>query len=223
MTEALESAGCVAIPNILAAREIAVSSAALDRLCIRGAGSRNLLGVPWCRALIARVKARLSDAGTLPRGLVVVQCTLFEKTPRRNWLVAIHQDLAIPVRDCVDHPALGAWSLKEGGHFVQAPTELLEKMLAVRIHLDDCGPENGPLRVVAGSHRYGRLSDTRARRMRAALEEVACLAKRGDALLMRPLLLHASSKAAVPSRRRVLHVLFGPASLPYGLEWSRSA
>jgi hypothetical protein len=38
-------------------------------------------------------------------------------------------------------------------------------------------------------------------------------------LVMRPLLLHASSKATSLTPRRVLHFLFGPPSLPLGLEW----
>jgi hypothetical protein len=36
---------------------------------------------------------------------------------------------------------------------------------------------------------------------------------------MRPLLLHASSKATSPVPRRVLHFVFGPPTLPLGLEW----
>jgi hypothetical protein len=39
-------------------------------------------------------------------------------------------------------------------------------------------------------------------------------------LVMRPLVLHASSKATGTSKRRVLHILFGPPELPYGLEWA---
>jgi len=35
---------------------------------------------------------------------------------------------------------------------------------------------------------------------------------------MRPLLLHASSKAVVQSFRRVLHFLLGPAALPLEVE-----
>jgi hypothetical protein len=37
---------------------------------------------------------------------------------------------------------------------------------------------------------------------------------------MRPLLLHASSRARLPVRRRILHFLFGPARLPHGLVWN---
>ena len=87
-----------------------------------------------------------------------------------------------------------------------------ESLMAVRLHLDDCGPWNGPLKVVPGSH--GSIStrpETRDTRL--------CVVSRGDALVMKPLLLHASSKAAVPNRRRVLHFLFGPSRLPLGLSW----
>lgn len=46
-----------------------------------------------------------------------------------------------------------------------------------------------------------------------------CLAQCGDVLLLRPLLLHASSKSSGSSRRRVLHFLFGPRELPQGMRW----
>ena len=44
----------------------------------------------------------------------------------------------------------------------------------------------------------------------------------GFAVLMRPLLLHASSKATGASRRRVLHFLFGPRQLLLGLAWANA-
>jgi ectoine hydroxylase-related dioxygenase (phytanoyl-CoA dioxygenase family) len=148
-----------------------------------------------------------------------VQCTLFDKSPRANWLVALHQDLSIPVRDRVPHPDLLGWSRKEGMLYVQPPASLLEALVAVRVHLDESTADRGPLRVVPGSHRDGRFTETDASARRAELGETECLVGRGGVLLMRPLLLHASSKASRPSRRRVLHFLFGPAGLPYGLRW----
>jgi hypothetical protein len=51
---------------------------------------------------------------------------------------------------------------------------------------------------------------------------VTCTMERGDALVLRPLLLHSSSKAAGTSLRRVLHCLFGPPELPLGLRWHGS-
>jgi ectoine hydroxylase-related dioxygenase (phytanoyl-CoA dioxygenase family) len=86
----------------------------------------------------------------------------------------------------------------------------LEAMLAVRLHLDDCGPDNGPLRVIPGSHRLGRLRRDQIAACRQEIEEVVCNAQAGAALLLRPLLLHASSPARTPSHRRVIHIEFAP-------------
>lgn len=185
------------------------------------AGDRELLREPWCAELAMRLRERLAGAGLLAADAVAVQCTLFRKSAGRNWKVALHQDLSIPVAARVEDARLSAWSRKQGGQFVQPPVELLERLLAVRLHLDDCGPGDGPLRVVAGSHRHGRLDAAAAAALRAAHGETECTARRGDLLIMRPLLLHASSKATRPEgRRRVLHFLFGPREPGYALHWS---
>ena len=92
-------------------------------------------------------------------------------------------------------------------------------MVTIRVHLDDCGEENGPLRVVPGSHRMGFFDSASARRVRQERGEVTCTMSGGDALLMRPLLLHASSVANTPVHRRVIHLEFATDSLPGGLEW----
>jgi hypothetical protein len=217
--EAFERDGYAIVPGLIEERETATASRALERVRLPGAGTRNLLRLPWCRALAQRIKKRLTRSKAVSSSFVAVQCTLFDKNPERNWLVALHRDLSIPVKARIAHPLLSGWSEKEGEHFVQAPLEILETLLAVRVHIDDCGLENGPLRVVPRSHLGGRLGDAAARDLRDALGEEQCLTARGDAVLMRPLILHASSRATTPSRRRVLHFLFGPTSLPYGLEW----
>ena len=105
--------------------------------------------------------------------------------------------------------------------FVQPPLTILEQLVAVRLHLDACSLEDGPLKVVSGTHRQGRIDPTVAATMRAR-HEVPCTANRGDALVMRPLLLHASSKSTGQRRRRVLHFVFGPRELPLGLQWHRA-
>ena len=218
----LSSRGYAIAPRVVDRREVATVAKAIDRLALRGAGTRTLLTQPWCRALVQRIKHRLTSTNVLPRSSVAVQCTLFDKTTNHNWLVALHQDLSIPVRARVDHPSLGAWSTKEGVAFVQPPEPVLERLLAVRVHVDDCGTDNGPLKVVPGSHTVGRLHASAALELRAKFGEEQCLGQSGDAILMRPLLLHASSKAKAPSRRRVLHIVFGPVALPYGLEWKHA-
>lgn len=183
-------------------------------------GTRSLLAQPWCAALVAQLRADPALASCLPAGHVAVQCTFFEKSAERNWLVPIHQDLSIPVAARVDAVALRGWSEKEGALFVQAPVAVLEQMVALRLHLDDCMDEDGPLRVVPGSHLGGIVGNADAICAREAGREVSCTAAAGDVLALRPLLLHASSKGSGSGRRRVLHVVFGPRALPHGLAWA---
>lgn len=69
-----------------------------------------------------------------------------------------HQDLTIAVQERLDVPGYGPWTVKAGVTHVQPPVAVLERMVAVRLHLDDCGAENGPVRVLRGSHRLGRMA-----------------------------------------------------------------
>ncbi|HEX7644690.1 MAG TPA: phytanoyl-CoA dioxygenase family protein [Burkholderiaceae bacterium] len=188
-------------------------------LPVLGAGMRNLLSFDWCHALALHLAAEPFLQLLDPKAVVPVQCTYFEKSSDKNWLVAAHQDLSIPVVERIEHPELRGWSRKDGMWFVQAPVEVMNRMLVLRLHLDFCGPDDGPLRVVPGSHTAGRLSDEQALRLRDEIGEETCHADRGDILAMRPLLLHASSKSRGAGKRRVLHFLFGPAELPLGLAW----
>lgn len=186
-------------------------------------GSRRLLGEEWCADLAKTVRSHPEVVALIPTDYVAVQCTYFEKSVSTNWLVAVHQDLSIPVESRVDHPDLSGWSEKEGTLYVQPPVGLLQQLVAIRINLDTCGEDDGPLRVVPGSHLLGRVSLEAAPSIRADRGEVVCPTPRGSAMAMRPLLLHASSKARGASKRRVLHFLFGPRSLPYGLRWQDAA
>jgi ectoine hydroxylase-related dioxygenase (phytanoyl-CoA dioxygenase family) len=93
-------------------------------------------------------------------------------------------------------------------------------MLALRVHLDDCGPDNGPLRVIPGSHASGWV-DEHVDAWRQRVPEFTCQVRLGGVLAMRPLLLHASGAAANPSHRRVIHIEFAHQDLPGGLEWNQ--
>lgn len=216
----LETDGFALLPVLL-------EPAGIDRIVVAmarrpAAGARELLAEPWCAELARRLQLDVRLAGAIPATHVPVQCTAFEKSVDHNWLVAVHQDLAIPVAARVDDAALRGWSSKDGTWFVQPPADVLRRLVALRLHLDDCGLDDGPLRVVPGSHVDGLLDDAAALARRDARGTVACPVPRGGAMLMRPLLLHASSKASGASRRRVLHFLFGPPQLPYGLAWARA-
>ena len=135
-----------------------------------------------------------------------------------NWKVPWHQDLTIEVRKKLDVSGFGPWSTKAGVVHVQPPASTLENMLAVRIHLDDCDESNGPLRVIPGSHRLGRLTSEQILRI-AAQPAVRCTVPAGGVMLMRPLLVHASSACRDPRHRRVIHLEFAAGALPAGLEW----
>ncbi len=191
------------------------SRPALDR----AVGSRNLLAEPWCAALSRTIRRHFVLFQLIPEDFVAAQCTYFEKSTAQNWLVPVHQDLSIPAAERVAEATLTGWSVKEGALYVQAPQPILAQLVAVRLHLDACQGEDGPLRVVPGSHKLGVTSPEAAAAARKAGPEIACLMRQGAALVMKPLLLHSSSKATGTSKRRVLHLLFGPPTLPFGLRW----
>ena len=214
----LATYGFMLVRSLLSDAECEDIARSLGAADTRGAGSRRLLDEAWCADIAGKVLAHPDVREALPARARAVQCTFFEKSVARNWLVPIHQDLSIPVSGRVDHAALSGWSEKEGAIFVQAPDNVLEQMLAVRVHVDHCSPEDGPLRIVPGSHERGRIAPAQAA-IAGRTAGVVVPAKRGDALLMRPLVLHASSKSSGSSLRRVLHFVFGPEVLPYGLAW----
>ncbi len=92
-----------------------------------------------------------------------VRGILFNKLPAVNWKVAWHQDCVIAVRYPKDLEGWGPWSVKDGVHHVRPPADVMARMLAVRIHLDDSSEENGPLRVIPRTHRRGYLTDEQIR------------------------------------------------------------
>jgi hypothetical protein len=218
-TTAVAVEGYVIIADMLENRDLDELSRNLAGLPDRDAGTRRLLGAQWCADLAERLRTDWRVRCLLSDDARAVQCTLFVKSPSQNWLVALHQDLSIPVAERVVSSRCGGWSEKEGDLFVQPPVAVLEQLLAVRLHLDDCNDRNGALRVVPGSHRLGRLSQSDLLGARKQRGERTVSVPRGGAMVMRPLLLHASSKATGDSIRRVLHFVFGPPALPDGLRW----
>ena len=93
--------------------------------------------------------------------------------------------------------------------WISAPA--LSRVIALRLHLDDSTAENGPLRVIPGSHALGVLSDDEVFAYARTREAADCVARRGAVVAMRPLIIHASSKARGSQPRRVLHVEYADA------------
>jgi ectoine hydroxylase-related dioxygenase (phytanoyl-CoA dioxygenase family) len=149
----------------------------------------------------------------------IVRTTLFDKTDAANWRVPWHQDVTIAVSERMELDGYGPWSTKEGITHVQPPTEVLDRIVTVRIHLDPCPSTNGALRVMPGTHKLGRINQNDAPQHVSEEHAVCCEAEAGAALVMRPLLLHASSPSTHPDHRRVLHFDFATGELPEGLNW----
>jgi hypothetical protein len=185
----------------------------------RGGARLHLDDAPLLRSVATEPGLQGLASTILGRSAFPVRALYFDKTRDVNWKVAWHQDLTIAVRERVDAAGFSAWSSKGGVPHVQPPVRVLERMVALRLHLDDCGDSNGPLRVIPGSHKLGRLSSSDIAAIRARDSEHACVAVRGDVIVLTPLLLHASSPAIEPGHRRVLHIEYACEPLPGGLEW----
>lgn len=179
---------------------------------------RNLLSIPSIRDVAVSQRVRKIMESILGPECFAVRGIFFNKTRSSNWKVVWHQDLTIAVSQRADVTGFGPWTRKTGILHVQPPQDVMTGLLAIRLHLDESAIENGPLRVLPGSHRYGRLSAEQIRNWRKE-SAVTCTVPKGGALVMRPLLLHASSSCAIPNSRRVIHLEFAEAELPHGLSW----
>jgi ectoine hydroxylase-related dioxygenase (phytanoyl-CoA dioxygenase family) len=183
---------------------------------------RNLLAVsPAVRDLAHSAVVRGLVEPVLGPECFPVRGILFDKIPDANWKVPWHQDVTIAVQGKVEVQGFGPWSMKSDVHHVQPPACVLERMLSVRLHLDPCGEANGALLVIPGSHRQGRIPEVQILAVRQDSSEHVCVVEVGGALLMRPLLLHASSSSRVPGHRRVIHLDFAAVQLPGGMKWFR--
>ena len=221
MPPQVEPDGFALVEEILSVRE---TSQLLDELgSAGGAGRRGLLALPFIAALAKSEKLLALAKPWLPGPARPVRALYFDKTAETNWIVPWHQDLTLALAGRAETAGFGPWSVKDGIPHVQPPAGLLEQMLTVRIHLDDTRKANGALRVLPGSHRHGRLSATGITEWRSRTEEFLCEAKAGDALLMRPLILHASGRSNGDGHRRVLHLEYAGFVLPEGLRWHEAA
>lgn len=190
---------------------------------VTGAGRRGMLADALVRdlahssLLMEAVSPHLIGA---PRP---VRAIYFDKSPGTNWLVTWHQDLTISVTEQREAPGYGPWSTKDGLIHVQPPAEVLQGMITLRLHLDAADETNGALRVLPGSHAHGKLGAAEIEQLRASIPEVTCCADKGDALLMRPLILHASGRSTSQRHRRILHIEYAGIDLPHGLNWNHAA
>jgi ectoine hydroxylase-related dioxygenase (phytanoyl-CoA dioxygenase family) len=200
--------GFAILPELFSEREVTQVLEALQQSPLERsrAGARHVLRCPAVSSLARDPRLLAVAARALGNEAWPFGATLFEKSAQGNWLVVWHQDTALPVRERREVSGWGPWSVKAGVMYAHAPASALASVVALRVHLDDSTSTNGPLRVLPGSHTLGVLEDDQIHALAERMEPVACVAPRGSVVLMRPLLVHSSSKAAAVAPRRVLHI-----------------
>ena len=177
-----------------------------ERLVRSRAGARHLMQYPFVQQLAFDSRLIAIATAFLGGAAVPFRVTLFDKSPGHNWLIAWHQDTALPLRERRDRSGWGPWSVKDSITYAHAPGEALSRVVALRVHLDDSCLDNGPLRVLPGTHTLGVLTDDEVGQLARQVDAYDCLVPAGGIIAMRPLLVHASSKAQSTRRRRVLHI-----------------
>jgi hypothetical protein len=182
-------------------------------------GVRNLLQIcPAVHKLAGQPHIRQFVVPPLGERAFAVRAIFFDKGVGVNWSLSWHQDKVIAVAQRVELPHYVGWSNKAGVWQVQPLADVLANMVAVRVHLDDCGATNGPLRVIPGSHRCGWIDDLDEWKSR--VPEVICTVSCGGVVSMCPLTLHASARSEESGRRRVIHIEYAATELPGGLAWN---
>ncbi len=214
--------GAAQVEAMLRGWDDALAAAGADEAAIRGRegsvyAARNVLEL-WPAAATVWRQPPLPDLleRVLGPGFGLVRALFFDKPPDRSWSLPWHKDMTVAVRDNRwPSDRFGKPTRKAGVPHVEAPRELLDAMLTARVHLDDVTDENGPLRVLPGSHVTGKRLDLSG-------EPRPVHARRGDVLLIRPLVTHGSAGARPGTRRhrRILHLEFAASGdLPDGYAW----
>jgi hypothetical protein len=156
---ALECEGVLVSENVLPHETIGRLLPHFDAIQSDHAGSRGFeLGDDVIELISGRGPLGMLADQSAGRAARPVRVLFFDKTTSVNWAVPWHQDRTVAVKQRVDMAGFGPWSIKDGVTHVEPPVAILEHMLTLRVFVDDCGEDNGPLEVVKGSHRFGRLA-----------------------------------------------------------------
>ena len=148
----------------------------------------------------------------------LTKAIFFDKPNESNWYVTWHQDTTIHVSSKIDLKDFNGWTKKGDTYHVCPPKSFLKENFTLRLHLDETNEENGALKVITGTHNH-KLSDLEVNEGVRSNNFKYAIVPSGGVQIMRPLLLHASSKTTNGKRRRVIHLEFSSKELPKGLAW----
>lgn len=148
----------------------------------------------------------------------LVRAIYFDKRREANWFVGWHQDVVINVKKKIETPGYTQWTEKEDVIGVRPPEEINQNTFTIRVHLDRTDEQNGALKVLLGSHRK-RMNKDEIAFITTHSTPTVCEIENGGIQLMKPLLIHASSKSNVQRKRRVIHLEFASKALHGKLEW----
>lgn len=150
----------------------------------------------------------------------LIKSIYFDKPPKANWLVAWHQDLTISIQEKVETQGFKNWLKKENYFSVEPPQKYLDNIITFRIHLDDCSKENGALRVLPKTHKTIQKQKNLPKQIFDSVH--TCEAKKGDILVMKPLIWHSSRRTENEAKRRIIHLEFSNLDLPKNLLWGEN-
>ena len=149
-----------------------------------------------------------------------VRLVAFAKTGTQGWTLPWHQDRVIAVKDRAAAEGFSTWSQKSGVWHCEPPISSLERMVFLRVFLDDVGPESGGMSYAIGSHKEGKVAQSDAANTAKDYSIETEQADAGDILALPMLTLHRSEKPSIRSPRRVLRVDLAHCALPPPLEWA---
>lgn len=174
--------------------------------------------IPTALNLIFNSKLKSLIKTVLGENYFIVKSIYFDKPVTSNWYVSYHQDLTISVDKKLPLQNYGPWTVKQNQFAVQPPIHILENISTIRIHLDDTNDLNGDLKIIPKSHIK---QIYRPETINWENEtEITCTVPHGGVMLMKPLLLHSSSRTLNNKRRRVIHIELSSVILPEELNWA---
>ncbi|PSG90351.1 phytanoyl-CoA dioxygenase family protein [Aurantibacter aestuarii] len=176
------------------------------------------LRLPQLKPLVINKNLKQIIDSLLPNAFLT-KVIYFDKTIQDNWYVTWHQDLPVNVKDKIETDGFTSWTKKEDVISVIPPEAINKNTISIRVHLDNTNSENGALKVIPGSQNK-RLTDTEIKLIIDNSLPFDCEVNLGGIHILKPQILHASSKNKSGKRRRVLHLEFSNLDLPNGLEYA---